>query len=106
MKSLALVAVSLVFVLQTAPSRAEELFHICSDGRTIMQQCADRYAVSLRQYRSDELFRARYECTRMQYPEHQPWPVAFRACLEASRLFSEMFFRHEDCNRAVECEPD
>ncbi len=36
MKSIALVSLSLVFVLQTAPSRAEE---ICIDGLTARQQC-------------------------------------------------------------------
>jgi hypothetical protein len=106
MKSLALVAVSLVFVLQTAPSRAEEWFHICSDGRTILQQCEDRDAVILREYRSDELIRADYLCRRFPYPEVQPYAVEFAACMEATRLFSEMGFRYEECYRAVECEPE
>jgi hypothetical protein len=76
MKSIALVAVSLVFVLQTAPSRAEE---ICSDGRTIRQQCEHLNAAYLREHQNSELDRADRHCRTIVYAEHARLELAIPA---------------------------
>jgi hypothetical protein len=102
MNARALVSLSLVFVLQTAPLRAEE---ICSDGRTMREQCQDLNAAYLREYRSDELARADYQCRRVRYAEHLDVTAAITGCEKLARIFSEMYLPEvPDCARAVECE--
>lgn len=102
MKSIALVAVSLVFVLQTAPSRAEE---ICSDGRTIRQQCEYLNAVYLYEHQTSELERIDRQCRISAVSDEQPLELSILGCMDVMRRISEMSPPSvPDCAQAVECE--
>ena len=102
MKSIALVAVSLVFVLQTAPSRADEL---CSDD--LRHQCEVRNAQALWEFSERDARRVLRHCLQRDYDESLDFDTAFDACYELGRLVRETFPPTQpNCYLAAECELD
>ncbi len=101
MKTIALVTVSLFVVLQTAPSRAQEL---CSDD--LRHQCEVRNAHALFEYSERDDRRVFRHCEQADFGS-QDFRTAFDACYELGRLVRETFPPTQpNCGLASECELD